>query len=806
MPQAKADKTFFEFTGGINTEVSPLAFPDGVSLDEENFELMPDGTRRRRRGLRLEEGGSSLDVSSLGLTVDDAFSYHRWQNVAGDPDVQIIVVQMGNTLMFFTDGENLSTEEIGQRIDLVGFRTGDFNPALLAQSTVTFSDGLGYLLVAGPHIEPLVISYDALGDEISVETIPMRIRDFKGLEDGLAIMTQPATLSASHRYNLLNRGWLEDNITQYFTDTGGYPAKNQIPWFGYRRATATGYADEDGDKEWNSTKLEAEVFGNSSAPQGALYLNPFDTANSAQDGLVGNLDIVTWSKVDGGVYPDISWVVTLEVTAHGLSPGDTFVISGNQYKYTTSFGANVTSSLNGTYEVFGSADADHISFIYHGNNPNLTIFTDQYFSLGQISLASVPKPGGVVTDARPRAVAWHASRAFWAGVNDAEYNDTIFFSQIVTRQTQFGYCIQENDPTAEHLNVILPTDGGTIQVPGMGGVIRMVPFGSALYVFSTLGVWEIGPGQGGFFSADGYSVRKVSDIEATAVLGIVSGDFGIVFTSPRGIYALVQDANSGFVVPQSLSEGKIQTLWNAIPKTKQGHVQCLFDSALKRYYIFYSDDLEASQCELTKAVVFDVVRGAFYKLKFPNDSQRIFGVLTTSFGDATDEHKKLKALVATEDMESVDVSDMEHSNWIDYNGGEQIPYLLTGYDNVGDFQRRRQAPVCHVFLKKTETGFVEVGDDLNPVGESSVYLQARWDWADKSVSGKFSPAQQVYRHIRTYTPVDINDTYDDGHPIIVTRTKLRGRGRALHLKFYGEEGKDAHLVGWALQYAGTARE
>lgn len=806
MPQAKADKTFFEFTGGINTEVSPLAFPDGVSLDEENFELMPDGTRRRRRGLRLEEGGSSLNVASLGLTVDDAFSYHRWQNVAGDPDVQIIVVQMGATLVFFTDGENLSEAEIGQRIDLVGFRTGTTDPTVIAQSTVTFADGLGYLLVAGPFIEPLVISYDAIGDEISASTVPMRVRDFKGIDDGIGIAVQPATLEDTHHYNLLNRGWIEENITQYFTDTGAYPAKNQIPWFGYRRATATGYADVDGDKEWNSTKLEAEVFGNSSAPQGSLLLNPFDTANSAQDELVGDMPIVTWSMVEFGTYPDISWTVTLEVTGHGLVAADDFVISGNKFKYTTTHGATLIGSLDGTYEVASSADVDHISFTFIGNNPNFVTFTDQFNAKGLISVASIPKPGGVVTDARPRAVAWHASRAFWAGVNDAEYNDTIFFSQIVTKQAQFGYCIQENDPTGEHLNAILPTDGGTIQVPGMGGVIRMIPFGASLYVFSTLGVWEIGPGQGGFFAASGYSVRKVSDIEATATLGIVSGDFGIVFTSPRGIYALVQDTNSGFVVPQSLSEARIQTLWNAIPKTKQGHVQCLFDSALKRYYIFYNDDLESSQCEFDKAIVFDVVRGAFYKLRFPNDSQRIFGVLTTSFGDSSDEHKKLKAFVATEDMESIDVSDMEHDDWTDYNGGEQIPYLLTGYDSVGDFQRRRQAPLCHVFLKKTETGFEEDGDDLVPVGESSVYLQARWDWADKSASGKFSPAQQVYRHVRTYTPVDVNDAYDDGHPIIVTRTKLRGRGRALHLKFYGEEGKDAHLVGWALQYAGTARE
>jgi hypothetical protein len=340
----------------------------------------------------------------------------------------------------------------------------------------------------------------------------------------------------------------------------------------------------------------------------------------------------------------------------------------------------------------------------------------------------------------------------------------------------------------------------------MGGVIRMVPFGSALYVFCTLGVWEIGPGQEGFFNATGFSVRKVTDVEATAVLGVVQGDFGVVFTSPRGIFVLTQDSNSGFVVAQSLSESRVQTLWNDIHPDKQAKVQCLYDSALKRYYIFYSTDSASAAFSYDKALVFDVVRGAFYKLGFPSSSTtHIFGVLTTSASDSTDENKKLKVLVQTDSFAEVEICDMDHDDFLDFDGTEQIPYLLTGYDNVGDFQRRRQAPVCHVFLKKTETGYTEVGDDLVPTNESSVFLEARWDWADSSITGKFSTPQQVYRHTRAYTPSSSSDGFDDGYPVVVTRNKIRGRGRALHLKFYGEEGFDAHLLGWALQYAGTQR-
>jgi hypothetical protein len=799
LPQTKADKLFFEFTGGINTEVSPLSFPDGISLDEENFELMADGTRRRRRGLRLEEDGEVLDTSALALGANSAFSYHRWSNVAGDPTLQFVVVQIGSVLYFYEDSDTLSMNPIGDPIDLSGFGTD--TDAAVSENPVTFADGNGILFVAGPYMEPLSVEYDS--DVFTVEPIDIRVRDFKGIDTGLSVTTQPNNLSASHSYNLLNRGWTEENIIQYELDVGVYPAKNQVPWLGYRRLIDALYAEADGIKEWSSDKLEAEVFGSSSAPQGALFLNPFDTRNSAQDDADGELEIVTWSITGGGTE---TWAVTVEVTAHGFVPTDEVDISGNKFYYNTSFGNVVAGNLNGTQVITSVPDANHFVFSKFAN-PNFTSFNDQFNQLGFVDDTPIPKAGGIVIDERPQAVAWHASRAFWAGVNHPEWADTIFFSQITQKNDRFGVAAQENDPTAEHLNATLPTDGGTIQVPGMGGVLRMVPFGSSLYVFATLGIWEIGPGQEGFFSATGYSVRKVADIEATSVLGVVAGDFGIVFTSPRGIYALAQDTNSGFVVPQSLSEARVQSIWNSIPPSKQQKVQCLYDSALKRYYVFYTTDAEQPAFFYDKALTFDVVRGAFYKMVFPGTaSAHIFGAVTTQASDTTDEIKKLKILVQRDTFAEVEICDMDHDDFEDFDGEEQVPFLLTGYDNIGDFQRRRQAPVCHVYMKKTETGFTEDEDELIPVNESSIFLEARWDWADRSASGKFSTPQQVYRHVRAYVPASAADTYEDGYPVVVTRNKIRGRGRALHLKFYGEIGKDAHLVGWALQYAGTARE
>jgi hypothetical protein len=93
----------------------------------------------------------------------------------------------------------------------------------------------------------------------------------------------------------------------------------------------------------------------------------------------------------------------------------------------------------------------------------------------------------------------------------------------------------------------------------------------------------------------------------------------------------------------------------------------------------------------------------------------------------------------------------------------------------------------------------------NPVNESSLKMQARWDWSDHINAGEWGSETQVYRHRRAYVPLELEDSFNTGYPVIVTRNKVRGRGRSLHLKFTGEEGKDAHLLGYGIRYAVSGR-
>jgi hypothetical protein len=85
------------------------------------------------------------------------------------------------------------------------------------------------------------------------------------------------------------------------------------------------------------------------------------------------------------------------------------------------------------------------------------------------------------------------------------------------------------------------------------------------------------------------------------------------------------------------------------------------------------------------------------------------------------------------------------------------------------------------------------------MADSSLKMQAKWDWANTSASNKYSTEVQVYRNTRP------NPATASGFPIIVTKNKVRGKGRALQLRFTSEAGKDAELVGWGIWVNKSAR-
>lgn len=118
-------------------------------------------------------------------------------------------------------------------------------------------------------------------------------------------------------------------------------------------------------------------------------------------------------------------------------------------------------------------------------------------------------------------------------------------------------------------------------------------------------------------------------------------------------------------------------------------------------------------------------------------------------------------------------------------------YLLTGYNLAGSIGRQKQVAYLQVFCKRTEdTWTASVLDH-----QSSCMVQSQWNWNNTADQGKWGASFQAYRLLRPYTVV-ASGNFDYGETVIVTKNRLRGRGKALSVLFESETGKDMKLLGW----------
>lgn len=144
-------------------------------------------------------------------------------------------------------------------------------------------------------------------------------------------------------------------------------------------------------------------------------------------------------------------------------------------------------------------------------------------------------------------------------------------------------------------------------------------------------------------------------------------------------------------------------------------------------------------------------------------------------------------------------------------------------DDIGDYSRIKGAPDIWTYVERTETdvvpqvqylpqpgGLFVLGDDapgpyvyntvtneyrLSP--RSGAYAQYRWDWAEYDSGTDWSPRTSVYklpRHIIADPSVELFEP----SKVIVTRERIKGRGRHLTIRFSADTDKAFHLLGFEL--------
>lgn len=452
--------------------------------------------------------------------------------------------------------------------------------------------------------------------------------------------------------------------------------------------------------------------------------------------------------------------------------------------------------------------------------------------------------GGFAVDtetSRFSTVASFAGRVFYSGLTSTENSSVILFSQQLkaisrgstTDVSGLGDCFQVNDPTAENFSDLLDTDGGEIRIPEAINIRKLHAFNNALFVFADNGVWQI-KGSNDSFSATEFAVLKVTSVGLAARDTFISARGVPFWWSDFGIHTLGFDQQSFQPVEQNISISTIQALVDGISISSRRRMTAMFDPVNVRIVWMYPDDGETIQNKMSNLLWFDLVLQAFYPWSVSNEDTpsshllgaayyRGFGTtnqeievadsnedtLITSTGlqivveregGVSTGESTLVFILRDGATNKVSFGNFSDVSFLDWGSANYSSFAEAGYNFLGDVMSQKSVPYIEVISKVTETGFKgseEVGYEA--VRPSSLKVSSFWDFK----SSASSVAQQAYR-LKHPVVVDESNLSTFTYPtdVVHTRLKLRGRGKSVKFRFESEEGKDFHLLGWAI-IAGT---
>jgi hypothetical protein len=450
------------------------------------------------------------------------------------------------------------------------------------------------------------------------------------------------------------------------------------------------------------------------------------------------------------------------------------------------------------------------------------------------------------------AVAAYGGRLFYSGVDSVlsngddespSYAGMIFFTQLVDNKNDLIKCYSVNDITSEEFPDILPTDGGTINIPEASRILKLINKDTSLLVFAENGVWQI-TGPDGVFKGDDFSISQVTNIGCIGADTIVNAEGVIYYWGKGGVYVLGPDERSGRLSATNITETTIQTLYNNISSVAKEQAKGVYDSSARRISWLY-DNGEASNVvykdKYTKELVLDVVLGAFYLHNIGSldtNSPYVAGYIETAdFVSLQDSQpvvvngeqlvvngedvvvtsdirgrgfRSLKYITIVPNKFSVEAgmtfslyTNPRFLDWEaeDSTGVDAAAQLVTGYELFNDTMRRKYVPYLITHFERTETSIVDTGGELSFNNPSSCIVQAQWDWNNSVAAGKWSNEFQAYKLPRNFTASGAS-TLDYGYSVITTKNRLRGSGRAISLQMRSEEGKDLYIYGWGMVVEG----
>lgn len=765
------------FIGGLKTEYTALNFPENACTSASNSVFSIIGEVDRRGGFNFETNYQLNNINSFGTAVNT----YKWNNVGGDGSTQIVVQQSGNVLFFYlasnaTISNPLSTQLLTSAVVISTYLATNAVLAFDPTIEVTYADGNGYLFVYHSQCDPFYVTYNSSNNTVTANRITVQTRDFVGVNDGMQagpqLSIRPLNLSSEHQYNLVNQGW--NPLSEAASNTTlnvSLLSAGDVVTFTYTIPPTTPFPL--GPQILAST-TNAAMYGVATASSltsiTITLLFVTGTGTFSNWFLTFNPDLVQQWNDKLGNWPSNSdvWWYFLDTNANTST-----IVSGSPGAL-----GGFNPLLANTYVLPSNTQAPQGSVV-------LNTFIQQ-----RSTTSFVPGITDITTTARPTNGAWFQGRIFHTGVNanfqptgDAAYTtwtENIYFSQIITSPTQFGYCYQQNDPTSQQNFDLLPDDGGVIVIQGSGAIYKLFPVQNGLLVFAANGIWFITGSQGIGFAATDYTVTKISGIQSIGYHSYVNVLGWPVFWNEEGIYQVQPSNQGGGLQVNNLCLGTILTFYNDIPlqskKFARGDynpitfvIQWLYrstnESGINNRYVFDS------------ALNLNTYKAPFYPYTLNAINPYVSSIVYVSGpggSNSPDPTFKYLTTYLTSTQFLTFSEENDFTAWLDWNaisGQNYISTFTTGAKLHGQAQRQFGVEYIYVFSNNDEN--------------AAYSLQSLWDFSSSGNSGKWSGPQVVNNNIPNF-----NNVY--------RRLRLRGHGLAVQLKFTSVTGQPFNFIGWSL--------
>lgn len=439
---------------------------------------------------------------------------------------------------------------------------------------------------------------------------------------------------------------------------------------------------------------------------------------------------------------------------------------------------------------------DNISFGGKATGGSFVLFTFDQDRNVPISSAGLTV---VSTMKRPRVGTWFQGRIWYSGVDASvedsgtafayNWSEDIYFSQIIENKSQFGKCYQVNDPTAEDRFDLLPSDGGVIKIQGCGTINKLFPIINGLLVFATNGVWFITGSQGIGFTANDYTVTKISSIPSISSHSFVSVQGMPVWWNEEGIY-LVEAGQS--LTVKSATDTTIASFFKEIPSVSKRFATGDYDPLNQTIQWCYRSTKEFSlfvRQSYDRILCLNTGTGAFYPYTIAeplddefdlfSETPVVNGVIyidpPSSSVSVPPKFRYLATAYSGSFSHLLTFAEERDENYVDWASADvdanYDSYFITGYKLKGGALRKFQPTYVYVFsTNDTDTAYK---------------IQGIWNYANSGNSGKFSSVQ-------------LANVAKDNFDKLYKRHKIRGVGLALQLKIQSVDGKPFNIFGWSM--------